>query len=189
MSIDYLPPARSLPDDTAHAMQRQLEHFVVADRERPERRRRAWWGRRGFMAGLFVGVLVVGGGGTALAFALLRPQPVTQHGYARCYTTAAYIAGSAFPGTTIAEADSPTQVGRVADALETCSAFWRAGILQAGAAEPIVHPGRSSYPVPALIGCTLPDGAAAIFPGTADTCAEVGLAAEAPPAVRPAESP
>jgi hypothetical protein len=75
----------------------------------------------------------------------------------------------------------------VADALASCAAFWRAGILQAGSSEPIVHPGGSVYAVPALVGCTLPDGSAAIFPGDPETCAQQGLAAEAPPAVQSAE--
>jgi len=187
MSIDYLPPTRSLPDDTARAMQAQLEHFVLTDRARPRRRPPAWWGRRGFMAGLLVGIVTVGSGGTALALVLLHPRPVTQHGYARCYTTATYETGSIFPGSEIAEADSPTQAGRVSNALDSCAALWRAGILQAGSPEPIVSPGGSVFAVPALVGCTLPDGSAAVFPGGPQACASNGLAAETPPAVQSAQ--
>jgi hypothetical protein len=123
-----------------------------------------------------------------LAFALLQPKPVTDRSQARCYTVATYTSGKSFPGSSIGEASSGSERGRVEDALEVCAAMWRAGILQPGAPRAIVHPGKPQYPVPALVGCVLPGGAAAVFPGPPDTCQRLGLPGEAPPAIAPAQA-
>jgi hypothetical protein len=176
----YLPPLREMPPSLVQRKRAELEEFILTQQQ-PSRRR--WWRRRGFLGGVGAVTLLAVGGGTALAYTYLRPRPVTVRSQARCYTVAAYTGSAVFPGTSIANASSITHVGSVESALQVCAAMWRAGILQAGAASPIVHPGQPFYPVPALVGCTLPDGAAAIFPGPPQTCERLGLASESPPAV------
>jgi hypothetical protein len=188
MSIDYLPPTRELPAERLDELQAELEIFAATDRGATRWSPRAWWRRRGFVIGGGIGLIVVVSGGTALAVSLIKPAPVTNTAYARCYSVATYDAGSStFSGTTIAQPSSPTEAGRVEMAVEVCSALWQAGILQPGTPTSIVHPGLSAYSVPALVGCTLPDGAAAVFPGDAETCERLGLAAELPPAAQAAQ--
>lgn len=184
MTLDYLPPPREMPAALVQQKRAELEQFVVTQRQ-PLRRR--WWHRRGFLGGVGAITVLAVGGGTALAYTYLRPRPVTVRSQARCYTVAVYDGTSKFPGTSIANASSATHVGSVQDALQVCAAMWRAGILQEGAANFIVHPGRPFYPVPALVGCTLPDGAAAIFPGPPQLCERLGLAPQSPPATQAAQ--
>jgi hypothetical protein len=186
MSVQYLPPTRELPPERIAAMRAELETFVT--REEPATR---WWRkRRTITGGLVIALIVATGGGTAAAYAYLHPRTVTNKGFARCYTEAVAVrSGISFPGTTIAQASGSGASGLVDNALDTCAALWRIGALRLGVPS-IVPPvdDRRSYPVPALVGCTMRDGAAAVFPGTADTCDQLGLAPESPPAVRAAET-
>jgi len=122
-------------------------------------------------------VVAVLGGGVAYS-ALSGSGPVTDHGTARCYTVPAYRAGgNHFPGTTVAMADSAAGQGTVTDAVGICAALWRAGILQSGSAGPLRNPAKATYPVPTLVQCVLPDGAAAVFPGATGLCVRLGLQA------------
>jgi hypothetical protein len=188
MTIDYLPPPRELPDARIQELRAELELFVASDLAASRRSpRRSWWARRSVIISSILGVAVVASGGTALAMALIKPAPVTDKGVARCYSVATYHSGNKFPGTTIVEATSAAGPGRVLAAVDTCSALWRAGILQPGVKTAVNRPTQSTYPVPALVGCTLPGGAAAVFPGDAQTCTRLGLAAELPPAVEAAQ--
>ena len=166
-------------------MRDELEAFV--SHKEPATR---WWRkRRNVTGGLVVALIVATGGGTAAAYAYLHPRAVTNKGYARCYTEATYVRGANFPGTTIAQASGNGSSGLVDDALDTCATLWRMGALRLGAPNITLpsHDGRG-YAVPALVGCTLSDGVAAVFPGSPGTCEQLGLAPESPPAVRPAEA-
>ena len=183
MTVDYLPPRRSLPADRLEAMRADLEQFV-ASQPVPRKRR---WRRRNFLAGMSAVVIVLGGGGTAAAWAYLHPRAVTDQTQARCYSDDLYVRGPTFHGTAVATPDSATAIGRVQDALDICASLWQVGAIQPGAVVAITNRNARSYPVPALVGCTLPDGAAAVFPGTADTCDRVGLAPQLPPAIRLAQ--
>jgi len=123
------------------------------------------------------GVALIGVGGGVAYSALGGNGPVTDRHTARCYTTAAYSSGDDFPGTTIGVPDSASGPGAVADALDACSALWRAGILQPGSRTAIVSPSQAQYPVPSLVECLLPDGRGAVFPGDTGLCAQLGLQA------------
>jgi hypothetical protein len=184
MSVSYLPPTRDLSPRLIDAMRTELEAFVA--REEPATR---WWRkRRNVTGGLVVALIVATGGGTAAAYAYLHPRPVTDRGSARCYSEAVYTRGSSFPGTTIAQATTTGNLGSVQDALDTCAALWRVGLLRLGSPSVIPPAAKSStYPVPELVGCTLSNGVAAVFPGPPDTCDQLGIAPQSPPAVRPAE--
>jgi hypothetical protein len=182
MSVQYLPPTRDLPPARIAAMRAELEAFVT--REEPATR---WWRKRRTITGGFVVALIVTtGGGTAAAYAYLHPRAVTDKGSARCYSEFVNVRGSNFPGTTIAQATSTGSPGSVQDALDTCAALWQVGLLRLGSPSVIPPKAGASYPVPALVGCTLSNGVAAVFPGPSNGCDELGLAAESPPAVRAA---
>jgi hypothetical protein len=188
MSVDYLPQERELPAERISQMRLELESFAMSN---PPRRRRGWR-RRGVITGIGALVVVGGGAGTALALALLHAKPVQDHSYARCYSVAQHGAepngpAATFPGTTIAETAGLSGRIYTDNALSACAAVWRAGLLQPGVAGVVHQPGKPFYPVPALVGCVLPDGAAGIFPGPPDTCQRLGLPAEDPPAVEPAQ--
>lgn len=183
MSVSYLPPTRELPPELIDAMRAELETFVA--REEPAVR---WWRkRRNITGGLVVALIVATGGGTAAAYAFLHPRAVTDKGYARCYSEAVYVPGTKFAGTTIASAVGVGNPGIEQDALATCASLWQVGAVRSGAPRGTPPIGGATYSVPALVGCTLPDGVAAVFPGPADTCDQLGLAPESPSAVRPAE--
>jgi hypothetical protein len=182
MSVSYLPQTRDLPPERLDAMRAELEAFVARD-ERPM----PWWRKRRNVTGGFVVALIVAtGGGTAAAYAYLHPRPVTNKGSARCYSEAVYVPGAKFSGTTIASAVGEGSNGTIQDAVDTCASLWQVGALRAGAARGTPPVAGATYSVPALVGCTLPGGMAAVFPGPADTCDQLGLAPESPPAVRAA---
>lgn len=184
MSVQYLPPTRELPPEHIVAMRAELEAFVARD----EPATRWWRKRRNITGGLVVALIVATGGGTAAAYAYLHPRAVTDKGSARCYSEAVYVPGTQFAGTTIASAVGGGSDGTIQDALDTCASVWQVGALRAGAPRATSPVPGASYPVPALVGCTLPGGMAAVFPGPPDTCDRLGLAPESPPAVRPASS-
>jgi hypothetical protein len=163
------PPARTLPEDRAAAIRRQLVAEVA---RRPRRRRRLRFA---------VGGVVVAAGATAAGYAFVpHSQPVTDMDTARCYTVASLSAGpQSF--TSIAQA-TPVNSGRpgqVTDALGTCASLWNQGFLRAGPQGAGVSTARPSpgadNPVPTLVACVLPDGTAAVFPGGKSTCAALGL--------------
>jgi len=185
MSVQYLPPTRELPPEQIVAMRAELEAFVA--REEPAR---PWWRkRRNVTGGLVVALIVATGGGTAAAYAYLHPRAVTDKGSARCYSEAVYVPGAKFAGTTVASAVGGGNNGTIQDALDTCASLWQVGGLRAGAARGTGPVAGATYAVPALVGCTLPGGTAAVFPGPPDTCDQLGLAPESPPAVRAATTP
>jgi hypothetical protein len=183
MSVQYLPQTRDLPPEQILAMRAELEAFVA--REEPAT---PWWRKRRNITGGFVLALIVAtGGGTAAAYAYLHPRAVTDKGSARCYSEAVYVPGAKFAGTTIASAVGDGNAGTIEDALDTCASLWQVGGLRAGAPRGTPPVAGATYSVPALVGCTLPGGMAAVFPGPPDTCNQMGLAPQSPPAVRPSE--
>jgi hypothetical protein len=123
------------------------------------------------------GVALVGFGGGIAYSQLGGDAAVTDQHTARCYSVATYVSGDDFPGTTLGVPDSAAGPGSVADALDACSALWRAGILQPGSDTAVVSPSQAQYPVPNLVECVLPDGRAAVFPGNSGLCSELGLQA------------
>ena len=182
MTVQYLPPTRDLPPERLDAMRAELEAFVAHEQSATP-----WWRKRRNVTGGFVVALIVAtGGGTAAAYAYLHPRAVTDTGSARCYSEAVYVPGSTFAGTTIASAVGGGSNGTIQDALDSCASLWQVGALSAGAPRGTGPVAGATYAVPALVGCTLPGGMAAVFPGPADTCDQLGLAPESPPAVRPA---
>jgi hypothetical protein len=182
MSVQYLPQTRDLAPERLDAMRAELEAFVAR-----EERSTPWWRkRRNVTGGLVVALIVATGGGTAAAYAYLHPRAVTDKGSARCYSEAVYVPGAKFAGTTIASGVGDGSTGTIEDALDTCASLWQVGALRAGAPRGTPPVAGATYSVPALVGCTLPGGMAAVFPGPADTCDQLGLAPESPPAVRAA---
>lgn len=162
--------ANELPREYQAALRAELVTTVNASR-------RPWVPRQIRMTGVAVVAVAFVGSGTAFAYTKLTSQPVTDFSTARCYTSASVAAvdGSSFPGTTVAVADGSS----VTDALAMCADLWRQGVLREGVTEPQAPDPSGSFTVPALAGCVLPDGRAAIIPGSADVCQSLGLAAEA----------
>jgi hypothetical protein len=158
-------PFRRLPPQSREAMRRELEAVVAkVDRRRPHRTA---------VIGGATAFIVLGTGAGAAVY--LRHESVTNKSYARCYTTDSVGSGTNFVGTTIAEAGSPGKPGQVNNALSVCSALWREGIIGPNSG-PSGNVSRSTtYPVPNLAVCRMPDGTAAVFPGDAKTCAKLGL--------------
>jgi hypothetical protein len=165
------PANRPFPLERKRALQAL---FVVA----PKPAHRLGRKLRMMIAG--TGAVVVLGGGGALAYSAISANSVSDETSARCYTVTQYSAkGDDFPGTSIAAAGTDDTPGRVMSAVDVCASLWRAGFLQAGVPTPVRHPDQASYPVPALVGCVLADGRAAVFPGTSATCTSLGLVAVA----------
>ncbi|PPF25722.1 hypothetical protein C5C95_05755 [Rathayibacter sp. AY1B7] len=89
--------------------------------------------------------------------------------------------GSEFPGTTGALATQDGIPGSgdqvpIPDAIAFCSDLWRQGALDVDTANgsPVdLRPGQ----IPSeLTVCVMPDGIAAVIPGTSDVCGQLGLA-------------
>jgi hypothetical protein len=156
-----------------HAYRSAFRHELVQRISKSQRT--APRSRAKLLAATGVGVCVLGGGATA-AYSAISQAHVTDHAVARCYSSDVYVSGDDFPGTTIAEPDSKDGHGSVTSALEGCAAVWRAGILRIGANGATAAPVESNnFPVPHLFACVMPNGQAAVFPGTQETCATLGL--------------
>ena len=126
-------------------------------------------------AGVAVGLTALGTGAAA-AVDKLQARPVTNTQTARCYTAAVLGHRGDFPGTSISQAGTSRGPAQVRDALDVCASLWATGILQAGNPSVVNHPTSGPHVVPSLVACTMRDGSAAIFPGSPDTCARLGLA-------------
>jgi len=177
MTVNYLPPPRPLPEQRVQQLREHLQRFVVTEREPAPKRSR--WRRRGFLGGAGAAILLAAGTGTAVAYVLLHPKPVTNFTSARCYRTATYTGtGASFPGMELASAPGKNWAGGIPHALDACAQMWAGGFMQPGL--PSGHPPQGGYAVPPLVGCTLPNGIAAIFPGPPDTCERLGLPAQTP---------
>jgi hypothetical protein len=170
MSIVELPPTRTLSDERVAVISAAVA-AELAEVSRPRRR----FPRIFSVIAAGVGVATLGAGAAA-AYIALRPAHITNKQTARCYTAVTYTKGTVFPGTTVAQFGSDGNPGQVENAIDTCAALWRTGILERGMFVPVLHPAPGTHVVPPLVACVLPGGAAAIYPGPADTCVRLGLA-------------
>lgn len=161
-----VPPPRPLPPAVRDAQSRLLAEIVG--------RRRPRWRSR-FV--IFPAALVLAGGGVAAAVRASLGE-VTDRDTARCYSVAERHDGRDFPGTSVAVAHPDSDVvGQVEDAVATCALVWRDGALEIGKRRAQPYRPGVDRPVPSLVGCVLPDGSAAVFPGDAQTCSRLGLPA------------
>jgi hypothetical protein len=117
-------------------------------------------------------VTAAGGVGVAAA-AYAHYQKVSNLTTAHCYS----LPQLGDNGTTIGVLSTTTGSSQVVDALGTCGMLWRDGFLSPGVSSIVrVTQTTTVHPVPKLVVCTMPDGTAGVFPGTAATCANLGLA-------------
>jgi hypothetical protein len=162
----------ALPSQRAAAVRALLED-VVAERPQP-----GW--RRRFMptaTGAAVALLLAACAGVVAGDHATAPvRPVTNTTRARCYTSAslAPAGGYGFMGTIVTLSNRNGRPVQVTDALSVCAVLWRQGLLRRGIAGLGPRIG-SHHPVPPLVVCVMPDGVAAVFPGRAHTCADLGL--------------
>jgi hypothetical protein len=179
INIDDVP-ARPIPAARALADKALLREMVASTNLAPQRLRK----RR---PRLFVLSIVTGLGLTgvtaAAAYTYLAPRSASVHDSARCYSSVSTATGGHFPGTTIGVAHVvglPKQDTAV-EALQDCAGLWQRGFLTAkGYAAPDVPKGPdglppADQPVPPLVACVLRSGQAAVFPGPATVCAQLGL--------------
>ncbi len=166
-----LPPPQHLFDEQRETMRRALVQYAADhDPRQAGRRRRA---RMILAGGLGFGVVVAGG--VAVAANFLGSEPVRNHDTARCYSRISTDFGSHFPGASIASVDSPDgKPGQVTAPIEACADAWRVGAIQYPNPYKTPPPAKE-LPVPHLVGCVLPDGTAAVFPGPDGTCERLGL--------------
>lgn len=163
-------PQLHLDDATRTAHQRMLAALPADPGDRPKRHR-----LRLIIAG--GAVLVIGGAGVGTAAALgAFSQAPTDRGMGSCYTAADLDA----PHGDFAVSSTDGIPGDAAGAaLELCSHFFGSGFYSAtdpDYRDPMVDPnGPATHPVPPLIPCVMDDGSVGVFPGTAETCADLGL--------------
>jgi hypothetical protein len=173
--------ARGVPYGYRDATRRLLMTTVARDAHRRPNHRRLVLAS---MAG--AGVIVIGGG-TALAYQLIGSAPVTDKHSARCYTAASKDFSSHFPGTTLSAVGTAgdsgsayADPGEVRAPIGLCAYMWSTGVLRTRDASSATPSEPGSYPVPHLVGCVLPSGIAAVFPGPAGTCQTLGLPTASP---------
>lgn len=166
--FDQLPEPR--PMRTVHrvALRREMEMMVGTTPRR--------W-RRSSVAFVLTVVTAAGGVGVAAAAVYIHYEKVNNFNTAHCYS----LPQLGDNGTTIAVLNVATGSSQVIDALGSCGMLWRDGFLSPGVST-VVHltPTTTVHPVPNLVVCTMPDGTAGVFPGTASTCSILGLAEPKP---------
>jgi hypothetical protein len=123
------------------------------------------------LAAALTAVAILAAGGTALAREYFGSAPVTDRHTARCYSTVSRDVGPDFDGATVGAPHPSTGGDDVVAPLAACAEAWRLGVMTH------VRPDRAHppYPVPDLVGCVLPSGIAAVFPGSVHTCRHLGL--------------
>lgn len=176
IDVENVPGPAVLPG-RADADKRMLQALVVSSAV-PDRRRRHRLTVVAAIAGLGLS-----GATAAAAYLILTPQRASDRSSARCYGTVSTKTGDAFPGTTVSVAAAEGQPAADTPplALEACRDLWRRGFLTSkGFAAPDVANGPDGLPpadktVPPLVACVLQTGQAAIYPGTAEVCAGLGL--------------
>ncbi|MEJ3748714.1 hypothetical protein WEI85_36235 [Actinomycetes bacterium KLBMP 9797] len=167
-----LPPARPLPEARVTAREQRIVQYA-AETTRPPRTRKA-----ARYAALLAGASVLALGGTAAAaYVAFKPATVPVADGLRCYTKATLDGGDEnFYGTTIARARAADGTRSVEGAVESCRGLWDQGFLLPNQKQPARPEAlRPDQPIPPLVACTLDNGLAAVFPGTAETCRELGL--------------
>jgi len=164
--LPLLPEQHLAPD----RREELADKLIVQLRTDPRPARNPHRRRTLILAG--VAGVVLAGGGTAAAYQLFGSAPVTNHSVARCYRIDTTDFGANFDGTTVSEPRSTAGAGgEIIAPISACAEAWRMGAVQ-GIAPTDAHP---PYPVPHLVGCVLPSGIAAVFPGPAGTCQTLGL--------------
>lgn len=124
---------------------------------------------------LVLGVMALGTlATTGAAAAYVATRPASVHDQARCYATASLAGGEDFKGTTVGLAQSADGKTGSASAVELCATVWRAGVVRSDGG-PVPDKLATDLPVPPLVACTLNNGVAAVFPGDARTCEQLGL--------------
>jgi len=165
-------PTGAVPQRRAEAEKKLLRELTASTASPSVRRRRV------LVVGAFAAV-ALGGASAAAAYTVLAPERATQRDSARCYTQVSSDTGDGFPGTTIAiaqEVGGPPKQDVPPEAVQVCAVLWRQGFLtEAGPTAPPDGGPPSDHPVPELVACVLPSGEAAVFPGDAQTCSELGL--------------
>ena len=177
IDLENVPQLRELTPERRDADEALLRHAV---RSAPLDRRRR---RLRVVAGAGVAAVVVVGG-VAAAGSVLSARDADVRNSARCYSAVSSDFGDGFPGTTVGVAAAPGQSAAdvPSQVVELCSSVWAAGVFAPGGAQASASAGGKSGtlptdgPVPVLTACMLPSGEAAVFPGPAGTCGQLGLA-------------
>jgi hypothetical protein len=172
MSQMPLPPENAPRLDPARqAALRELIEYAVANEAR-----RASRARLPIAAG--VGAVVALAGGTAAAIVLTQ-EPVTDASLVHCLARAELDGAGNYPGTAVAAAAPQGGPVSVEDARAACREVWRHGILdpsaEIGAPLPDPDPARRATVPTDLSVCVMSDGSAAVVPGKAAACGELGL--------------
>lgn len=167
-----LPPENAPRlDPVRRAAMRELIELAVAS-ERP----RAARARLPIAAGL--GAAVALAGGTAAAIVLTR-EPVTDPSLVHCLARPELDATGLYPGTAVAATGATDGPVSIEDARAACAEAWRHGILDPAAepGAPLPDPTQAQRTaVPAELSvCVMSDGSAAVVPGPAAVCGELGL--------------
>lgn len=170
-------PGPAVPPRRASADKLMLQALVTSSVARGRRR------RPGPVVVVALAGLGLTGATAAAAHSILVPQPASDRSSARCYSTVSTDTGEDFPGTTLSVAAAAGQPATDTPpvALESCRDLWRRGFLTSkGFAAPDVANGPDGLPpadknAPPLVACVLKGGQAAVFPGTAAVCSELGL--------------
>lgn len=180
--MTYKLPAA--PDQDYPKAHREATHQLLLDTVAAST---ASSGRRRFsrvaVTAAAVTAILVAGTGTAVAYHFLASAPVTDTQTARCYSRASTDFGSSFPGTTVDSVGTRAVSGQngplgVRAPISVCAYLWEIGAVHPGAQthpNPSATPPANDVPVPHLVGCVLPDGSAAVFPGPDGTCEKLGL--------------
>jgi hypothetical protein len=125
-----------------------------------------------------VGAAVTLAGGTAAAYVITQ-RPVTEQGMVHCLARAELAASGTYPGSAVMVSAPDGDEVAVDDALGACEQLWRDGVLDPDAATgtPAAgpRPGRNAGVPSQLSVCVMPDGTAAVLPGPATACPELGL--------------
>ncbi len=167
--MSYFHPDRMpvLPARRRKAARQQLEQ-VVAQAAKSRARRHP------VVIAAAIAIVVLSTG--AAAAGVVAYEAVTHHAQARCFTVDD-VTSNDF--TLIAQASKPLTGAEAEDALGTCQALFRIGMLRKGHAPIRLSRTPGHHRVPGLVVCVWPDQTAAVFPGGRGTCAKVGLPAAA----------
>lgn len=165
---DDFPSPRPFPDASRFAVKTML-----MDEVRASRRRR--WQRP-----LAIGLATAVAGSAIAAGSYVAFRQPTELRYAQCYSSVTadtgYRTTLAIGEAHHAAAQTPAPV-EVNDAIRSCGNIWSQGILRKDvpmSVDPVPVPGGTAA-VPALVACTLPDGAVGVYPGDESTCRTLGL--------------
>lgn len=173
-------PRYQLSEETKARHLRMLAELASTDKQHTSFRRHPQWARRR-RALAIVGIVVVTGGasvGTAAALGLFSAKP-TDRKFATCYATDDVNGKDNHLDITVATGGdgNASEKDAANSAMDICTGAWQQGRLSATDVK--VHEDPQSPPwnrkVPPLIACVLPSGQVGIFPGTSQTCRDLGL--------------